>query len=137
MKSNIISINGKEDNIEDKKPLLFEKEKINIIWSFSKNNIDENKRIKKLNIRLNDKEFNKRFEELHKKPKIKISELLELLEHNETNVEILIFCFNSLIKENKKLFKQNIIMYFPILPVSACKKYNVKKMLYEKDNFYN
>ena len=136
-KSNKNNINGKEDNIGDNKPLLYEKEKVNIIQSISKNNIDESKRIKKLNIRLNDKEFNKRFEELQKKPKIKISELLELLEHNETNVEFLIFYFNSLIKENKKLFRQNIIMYFPILPVSAYKKYNVKKMISEKDNFYN
>ena len=101
--------------------------------SNEKNKIYINERKRQKHSRLNDDEFNKQFKLIKMKKKISLSDLYELLKHNETNIDFLNFYFNTLYKENKSKFIEDIKVYYPILPIQICKTFNIDKKISEKE----
>ena len=87
--------------------------------------------------RYSEKDFEIKFNEISTKEKIKLSELLELLEHNNINVKYIEFFLDKIAKEYKNKFKEEIMLLYPFMPVKLCKKYNVNKEISEKERFYN
>ena len=106
----------------------------NIIVQNKKNYIEERKKQKLT--RLSDNEFKKKVELIKIQNNIRLSELYELLNHNETNIEFLLLYFDTLNKQNKNKFIADIKEYYPILPIQICKKFNVNKICSEKDRFF-
>ena len=104
--------------------------------SNEKNKIYINERKRQKHSRLNDDEFNKQFKLIKMKKKISLSDLYELLKHNETNIDFLNFYFNTLYKENKNKFIEDIKVYYPILPIQICKTFNIDKKISEKERLF-
>ena len=82
--------------------------------------------------------FQKEFEKIQKKPNIKLSELDDLMKHNNSDVKFLTFYLNFIKIKDSKLYKAKIILLYPIIPKEICiNEFNIKKKLSEKERFYD
>ena len=103
--------------------------------SILKKNTDESSIIK-YNIR--DKiNFKNKFEELKKKEDVDLNDIEELLEHDNTNGEYIEYYLDELSKKYKEIFKDKLIIYYPIISPKVCEKFNINKKVSEKDRFYD
>ena len=59
-----------------------------------------------------------------------------LINHCEVIQDIVENYLDNLQKEDKDLFLNELFLYYPILPVELCQKYNVKKNESEKERFF-
>ena len=91
----------------------------------------------KNNLRKPKEEIKKEFEILKKTKKIDKNTLQNLMLHCDVVPEIIESYLDILQKEDKDLFLKELFLYYPILPVEVCKKFNVKKKYSEKDIFFN
>ena len=62
--------------------------------------------------------------------------LKNLINHCEVIQDIVENYLDNLQKEDKDLFLNELFLYYPILPVELCQKYNVKKNESEKERFF-
>ena len=100
-----------------------------------KTNTDETSIIK-YNIR-NTINFKNKFEELKTKEEVDLSDMEELLEHDNTNGEYIEYYLDELSKKYKEIFKDKLIIYYPIISPKVCEKFNINKKISEKDRFYD
>ena len=88
-------------------------------------------------LRKSKDEIKNEFEILKKTKKINKDSLQHLLIHCNVVPEIIESYLDILQKEDKDLFLKELFLYYPILPVEVCQKYNVKKKESEKNIFFN
>ena len=62
--------------------------------------------------------------------------LKNLINHSEVIQDIVENYLDNLQKEDKDLFLNELFLYYLILPVELCQKYNVKKNESEKERFF-
>ena len=88
-------------------------------------------------LRKSKEEIKREFEEYKKSKKLDIESLKNLLSHCNVLPEIIVTYLNILQNEDKDLFFDELLFYYPILPVELCKKFNVKKTKSEKERFFD
>ena len=103
--------------------------------SILKKNTDETSIIK-YNIR-DAINFKNKFAELKTKEDADLNDMEELLEHDNTNGEYIEYYLDALSKKYKEIFKDKLIIYYPIISPKVCEKFNINKKISEKDRFYD
>ena len=91
----------------------------------------------KVDLRKSKEEIKNEFETLKKIKKIDKDSLEDLIFHCDVVPEIIESYLDILQKEDRDLFLKELFIYYPILPVEVCKKFNVRKIESEKDKFFN
>ena len=91
----------------------------------------------KVDLRKSKEEIKNEFETLKKIKKIDKDSLEDLIFHCYVVTEIIENYLDILQKEDRDLFLKELFIYYPILPVEVCKKFNVRKIESEKDKFFN
>ena len=81
-------------------------------------------------------EIKKEFEQYKKDNKLNGERLKNLISHCEVNKDIIESYLDNLRKEDNDLFLNELFLFYPILPIEVCKKYNVKKNESEKERFF-
>ena len=79
----------------------------------------------------------KMFNELKKSKNLTRKQLNDLINQNNTDIEILTFYLENMKKIDKIEFYENLIEMYPILPIKICEQFNINKIISEKDKFYN
>lgn len=87
-------------------------------------------------LRKSKEEIKREFEEYKNAEKLDKETLKDLLSHCDVIPEIIESYLNILQKENEFLFLEELFLYYQILPVETCQKYNIKKTESEKDRFF-
>ena len=88
-------------------------------------------------LRKSKEEVIKEFGEYKKSGEHNIDSLKDLLSHCNVVPEIIESYLFNLQREDNDLFLKELFLYYPILPVEVCQKFNVKKKKSEKDRFFN
>ena len=81
-------------------------------------------------------EIKKEFEEYKREKQLNIEILKYFLSHCNVIPEIIETYLTILKEEDQDLFLEQLFLYYPILPVEVCKKFNVKKTKPEKERFF-
>ena len=79
--------------------------------------------------------FEKKFNELKKKNNIQLSELEDLKEDDDTNVNFITFYLDTIKKNYNDILNEKLTLVFHMLPKEICRKFNINKIS-EKEKFY-
>ena len=109
--------------------------KLSIRNIYKQKKLEEEKEDKN-NRRINDKEFDIRFSNLKKDGNKSISELNDLLKHNNLNIIFLDYYCEILYKYDRNKLKNEMLLFYPFMPPNICQKYHIKKEKSEKEKFF-
>lgn len=98
------------------------------------NNIIKDKEIKKIK-RYDEQEFENKFSEIKKKGKVRLEELIELLNHNNLNQDFLDYFFEYL-HEHKYRIEDDAQILFPFMSIEICQKNKINKVISEEKRFF-
>lgn len=87
-------------------------------------------------LRKSKEEVKKEYEELKISQKLDKESLTNLMSHCNVVPKITEYYLNIIEKEDKDLFLDELLYYYPILSVEVCKKFGVNKLKSEKDRFF-
>ena len=78
-----------------------------------------------------------KFNDLKQNNNLNLKDLKEIIEHNDTDIDIIISYLQILQKNDKKEYYDDLAIFYQILPKEICYKFNINKKLSEKERFYD
>ena len=80
--------------------------------------------------------FENKFNELKLQKIVDLTKLEELIKDDDTNPKFIDFYLERIQANHKELFIEKLVSLFPMMPKEMCQKYNINKILSEKDKFF-